>query len=519
MMSRYNLIEEPWIPVRDLDGVRKELGIREVFLTAENLSVLEDPSPLVTAALHRFLLAVLYRALEGPCDPDEAKELFKEGLPKEKLQRYFEKWKGRFYLFDEKYPFGQTPGYEPEVKGGKQKWRAWTVLASEHNADNAKVLFDHLDVSESGMIQPKQAVKWLLACHTFVLGGGNSDFQYVKDAPSASFLMVIPVGKNLLDTLLYCLVPQNRKVMTNDIPMWEREPEKMDQLKKVVDRTELGYADLYTWRSRSVRLKDKSLDGISEVAFASGIGYIDSTAVDPMLAYKIIEMKGKEKEVNIKKRIAVRLDERGIWREFDSLLPDATHLSPAVIENSVFLARNDRARYPHSVIVLGQANNKAKVEFWRMERFILPKTIIGDRYTRGDIHFYLKEAKDVSKYLYSACANFGESLLSRGERKPEQADIKNFITQMPALPYYWSTLESKFHEVLRDYTFDCNPDDIHYDWLVAVRNALQEGWSLHEQSISASDVWAIRALVKAGRIIGNRIKELNESIKKLEEGT
>lgn len=512
-MGRYNLIEEPWIPVRDLAGNRKELGIRDVLLTAENLSVIEDPSPLVTAALHRFLLAVLYRTLEGPCDIDEAKKLFKEGLPKDKIKTYLEKWKNRFWLFHDKYPFGQTPDFEPKA------WRSWTVLAAEHNADNAKVLFDHLDVSESGVIQLKQTAKWLLACHTFALGGGNSDFQYVKDAPSASFVMAIPIGKNLLDTLLYCLVPQNQKVMTNDIPMWEREPEKIDQLKKVIDRAESGYADLYTWRSRSVRLKDKNSDGISEVAFASGIGYIDSVAVDPMLAYKIIEVKDKEKEAKVKKKIAVRFNDRGIWREFDSLLPDGTHLSPAVIENSVFLARNDRARYPHSVIVLGQANNKAKVEFWRMEQFILPKTIIRDHYTREDIHSYLEEAKDVNKSLYSACANFGESLLSRGERKPEPSDIKGFITQMPSLPYYWSTLESKFHDILRDYTLECNPDDIHHDWLVSVRNALQEAWSLHEQSVPGGDTWAIRALVKAERIVGIKIKELNESIKKLKEGT
>jgi CRISPR system Cascade subunit CasA len=74
-MSRYNLIDEPWIPVIDLQGNRKQLGILDTLTTAENISVIEDPSPLVTAALHRFLLAVLYRALEGPCDIDEAKKI------------------------------------------------------------------------------------------------------------------------------------------------------------------------------------------------------------------------------------------------------------------------------------------------------------------------------------------------------------------------------------------------------------------------------------------------------------
>ena len=114
-MSRYNLIDEKWIPIRDLAGERKELGILDVLTNAESLAVIEDPSPLVTAALHRFLLAVLYRALKGPCDIDEAKKFFNDGLPKEKIRGYLEKWRNRFWLFDEKYPFGQIPSFVPKT--------------------------------------------------------------------------------------------------------------------------------------------------------------------------------------------------------------------------------------------------------------------------------------------------------------------------------------------------------------------------------------------------------------------
>ena len=87
------------------DGTRDELGIRDTLLRSSEIATIEDPSPLVVAALHRFLLAVLYRALEGPTDIDQAKALFKEGLPKEKIIAYLEKWRDRFWLFDDKYPF------------------------------------------------------------------------------------------------------------------------------------------------------------------------------------------------------------------------------------------------------------------------------------------------------------------------------------------------------------------------------------------------------------------------------
>lgn len=139
--SRFNLIDEAWIPVRKLSGERVELGIRDTLIQATHIATIEDASPLVTASLHRFLLAVLYRALEGPTDIDQAKAWFRSGLPAERIDAYLERWRDRFWLFDETHPFFQIPDFEPNA------WRAWTVLAAEHNADNAKVLFDHVDVT------------------------------------------------------------------------------------------------------------------------------------------------------------------------------------------------------------------------------------------------------------------------------------------------------------------------------------------------------------------------------------
>ena len=112
-MSRYSLIDEKWIPVRFPDGTRGELGIRDTLLQSGEIEAIEDLSPLVVAGLYRFLLAVLYRALEGPTDIDQAKAFFNTGFPGEKITAYLEKWRDRFWLFHEKYPFGQNP-YVPK---------------------------------------------------------------------------------------------------------------------------------------------------------------------------------------------------------------------------------------------------------------------------------------------------------------------------------------------------------------------------------------------------------------------
>ncbi|MHB8714304.1 MAG: type I-E CRISPR-associated protein Cse1/CasA, partial [Trichloromonadaceae bacterium] len=188
-MSQFNLIDEKWIPVQFLDGRRDELGIRDTLLRAKELAAIEDASPLVVAALHRFLLAVLYRALEGPTDIGQAKKLFKEGLPGEKITAYLEKWRDRLWLFDEKYPFGQNPN----VPIGAIE--PWTKLTAEYNATSNKVLFDHTNTKNPGMRGPGECARWLLSTMNFSISGGRGYYP----SPSPNAMMCIPLGPTLHD--------------------------------------------------------------------------------------------------------------------------------------------------------------------------------------------------------------------------------------------------------------------------------------------------------------------------------
>lgn len=500
-MSRFNLIDEKWIPVRLLDGTREELGIRDTLLRAKEIAAIEDSSPLVVAALHRFLLAVLYRALEGPTDIDQAKALFKEGLPSEKITAYLERWRDRFWLFDNEHPFGQIPTFAPNT------WRAWTALAAEHNADNAKVLFDHVDVEVPGTITAGAAARWIFATQTFSVSCGKSELSHTGTAPSATAVMALPIGYDLHDTLLFSLVPQNRAVIAIDIPLWERHPESAASLKTGFERAVSGLADRYTWRVRSIRLEENDSGRIGKLAFASGVGNTSPEQSDPMLSYRIDDTRGK---------LPIQFRERGLWRDFDSLLPDESHLAPQVIEHATVLTRMNRGRFPRSMMVLGQANNKAKIEYWRMERFALPDALTGDRFIRVEIRQLLKDSEDAQRSLWSACSSFARDLLSRGDRNPDSKDIKKFVTQMPTNSWYWSTLESRFHQILREYTLERDSDDIRCQWLKSVRDTLMSAWALHSASVSTGDAWAIRALVKAEGPVLRKFKELNDEILKLE---
>jgi CRISPR system Cascade subunit CasA len=517
-MSRFNLIDEKWIPVRFPDGRRDELGICDTLLRSKEIAAIEDPSPLVVAALHRFLLAVLYRALEGPTDINHAKTLFKEGLPGKKITAYLEKWRSRFWLFDAKYPFYQVPGWKPK------EMRSWSALAAEHNADNAKVLFDHLDVTNSGSISSSRAARWLLACQTFAVGGGNSEFKYTKGGPSATAVMALPLGLNLHDTLVFSLVPENREVLREDIPVWEREPETIELLQNGPERAIAGWVDLYTWRIRSIWLntKDEGIT-INGLAFASGVTNSSGNLVDPMFAYRIDDKKGK---------LPVPFRERGLWREFDSLLPDGSNLAPKVIEHATALTRSNRDRFPRSVMVLGQASNKAKIEYWRMERFYFPEALVSDRFIREDIRQLLTEAEEAERAMEKSLKTAAKLTIAKGERKLQEdkwtagkwipGDVSKFIGKctFEAAPVvlisYWSILEACFHEILSEYNLNHDPDDIRRQWLKSVRDALKKSWDQYRASVSMGDAWAIRALVKAEGPVLRKLKELNDEIFRLE---
>lgn len=499
-MSRFNLIDERWIPVRFSDGTRDELGIRDTLLKSGEIVSIEDQSPLVVAALHRFLLAVLYRALEGPTDIEQGKELFNKGLPGERIAAYLETWRDRFWLFDEKYPFGQN------VNVPEGETEPWTKLTAEYNATSNKVLFDHTDTENPGVREPKECARWLLSTMTFSISGGRGYYP----SPSPNAMICIPLGRNLHETLCYNLVHYpNRDVMRGDSALWEREPKVLPigNPKQMAS----GYADLYTWQSRMILLEELSSGNVTTMRFVAGQGFENSlNNPDPMQPYEIVKNKGK---------LPVRFKEgRGTWRDFDSLLPDNTELAPLTVQNALKLANYNVEAMPRSILVLGLRYDppSANVNFWRMERFALPEALASNHFIRTEIRQLLTHADEAQKSLWTACRSFARDLLGRGDRKPIENDIKEFIKQMPVNAWYWSALESRFHEILREYTLDRDYEDIRCQWLKYVRDTLRSAWDQHSASVSAGDAWAIRALVKAEGPVLRKLKELNDEIIKLE---
>ena len=497
-MSRFNLVTEKWIPVRFLDGTREELGISAVLLRAKRIASIEDASPLVVAALHRFLLAVLYRALGGPTDIDQAKSLFKTGFPKEKIETYLGKWYDWFWLFDEKYPFGQNPHVSSD------RIEPWTKLTAEYNATTRRVLFDHTDTRAAGERTPAECARWLIATLNFSIAGGSGLYP----SPSPNAIMCIPEGDNLQRTLCYCLIPENREIVKSDRPIWERKPKALPLNKP--KRSSAGYTDLFTWQSRMILLEESESGLVGSMRFIAGEGFENPSAnPDPMQAYRADPKRGRMP-------VQFRTD-RGTWRDFDSLLPDEERLAPLTMHNVLDLAGNRAADLPKAVLVLGLRYSppNANLDFWRMERFVLPLTLAQDRSIRNAIHTLLDWAEVSQHALWSSCRAYARHLLSRGDRDPDKKDIKAFLDQMMPLPMYWSMLESRFHEILEKFSGARSSIQIQKQWLQSIHGALRKSWESHRASVSTADAWAIRAVVMAELPVQRRLNELDREIEEL----
>ncbi len=101
--NRFNLIDEPWIPIVDVGQV----SLKQLFSHADYRAL--GGNPVQKIALTKLLLAIA-QAAYTPEDDDDWAELGADGLAQQCLT-YLDRWHDRFYLYGEK-PFLQIPAIQ-----------------------------------------------------------------------------------------------------------------------------------------------------------------------------------------------------------------------------------------------------------------------------------------------------------------------------------------------------------------------------------------------------------------------
>lgn len=491
MAASFDLLTQPWVPVRQGEDVI-EVSLEGAILRAREFRGIEDGSPLVLAALHRFLLAVLHRALAGPRDLDEAGAWFREGFPAVRLREYLACYRDRFDLFDPIAPFYQVRDFTLE-----QSSRSWTILTPELNSDNNKVLFDHTITARPEPLRPALAARLLIANQAYALSAGKSIFCHTATAPVATGATILVQGRDLHETL--CLNLPLYTQHGRDRAAWEEPPLGVVALTDcdAARRAPVGVVDRYTWQARAIRLHPEERDGetmVVRIGYASGVRCDDPNEIrDPLIAYR-----SDPKEAARVYPLGFR-DGRALWRDFHSLLP-AGREGAAILEHAGRLYRDlalDDGGMPEAVqvLVLGQANDQAKVEFWRMERYRLPATLLDSHDLRDLIATCLQRANDTGQRLNGAARALAARLLTIGERKPHKDDVTALVNSFPHDAAYWSGLERAFADWLARLGADADRRIAAHRraWRDTVDRQARAAWALTARA-AGDDARALRAV-------------------------
>lgn len=157
MENRFNLIDEPWIPVADVGRV----SLAQVFENPDFRAL--GGNPVQKIALMKLLLAIAQAACT-PADEDAWRALGAQGLA-EKCRAYLQQWHDRFCLYGER-PFLQMPTIKAAAL------QRYGAVLPEVATGNTTVL--NQGQVERGLSDADKALL-LVSLMGFALGGKKTD--------------------------------------------------------------------------------------------------------------------------------------------------------------------------------------------------------------------------------------------------------------------------------------------------------------------------------------------------------
>lgn len=443
MNASFDLVHAPWIPCVERDGRRVELGITETLSRAHNLVEVRDQSPLVTAALHRLLLAVLHRALDGPQNLRAWLSLWSRGRwDMSVIDSYLSKWRDRFDLFHPVHPFAQIGGFEID------KATPISKLAQELAAGSNYTVFDHSTDEEPAPVSPAEAARRLVGAQAFALGGGVGSISNrfgkhpnLTHAPMVGGATVFIRGASLFETLCLNLIvvdddrphprtPDDRPTWEDEVPFEPRE------------RVPRGYLDLLTWLARYVRLlpePDRQGDVIVlKMFYTQGAKYpLDPVRCPiPQWAYRSSKDRGLVP-------VGLRSD-RALWRDSAALFAAADRsagiVRPHSLEQAARLLEDGHLERDQALVcsVVGMSNDQAKIDFWRHEDLPVSHRILRDEDCAHALSFGLNQAEEAERHALRPALN----IFAGAFREAFQGVCKQ------ATASFWSSLELPFRVFL-----------------------------------------------------------------------
>lgn len=452
MTHHFDLLEAPWIPCTLSDGTPLELGLREALVRAREVRELYGESALVTASLHRLLLAVLHRAYKGPVDCRAWEALWNGGRWDEGLlTHYLDRWRHRFDLFDPQHPFFQARDAPTDKSGSINR------LVHEMAHGNNATLFDHHVEEDEPALTPAQAARAVVALQAFGLGGFGMGRSYHADAPCTGGIVFLIEGDNLFETLALNLLRYPDETLPgtraeSDRPVWE-----MDDPFTPERSVPLGYLDYLTWQNRRILLFPEKLGSqliVRRMSEASA-PRLTKGILDPMHHY-VDPGRGGPRALTFR-------EGRALWRDSATLFQlDAEGFRPPRAFDWLAELAYDGPLEPHQTrryLAVGMSKRQAKVNFYRTERMPLPMQYLRDSVLVSRLTEAIEMAEMVQRQLWGATRRLATLILSpeadtEEGRQPAREDVDKLTSQWAVDRHFWSKLDTPFMDTMQGLPVD-----------------------------------------------------------------
>lgn len=512
-MPRYNLLDEKWIQVASKDTVEK-ISIKELFAGAVKYKELAGDMKTQDFAVMRVMLAILHTVFsrfdsngepygffevdkERLLQTGELKESdlddYEEALyqtwidiwnakefPKV-VDEYLEKWRERFFLYDDKYPFFQVTKevIEKDAAGGGEFYgKNINRLVSESN--NKQAYFSPKDESYKEYIVDDELVRWLITLQGYI---GTSDKKKVGSAKTYSKGWLYDLGgvylqgNNLFETLMLNFViahNENNNLLKTQKPCWEAETIEKNveyYFHNGID----NIASLYTAWCREIFIDPNRTKEDKFVCFIAKLPEIahSNTFLEPMTVWKYNDTGEYKDKYRPRKHDA----NKSMWRNFGLLtgVGEGTR-KPGVIEwlnklgdisESEELGFNKENITLCAVCMLDDGNATSWAPIDEVEDTLnLKEKVLADIGDNGWIIRINKTITDTKASIDRALKIFIKDLLEI--RNMEKSDVSKYVEQ------FYFRIDLSFRNWIESIDIDNDKDTKEIEWRGILKKAMKE---------------------------------------------
>ncbi|WGD37188.1 type I-E CRISPR-associated protein Cse1/CasA [Lysinibacter sp. HNR] len=264
----FSLITSPLIPVHytNCDQINN-ISLKQLLSDAHLIERIAKPEMEEIALLRQILLPLVIDILGSFNTDDEWKDQWNIGhFDKVGIREYFTECADLFFLFDKEKPFGQVA----DLESTSEKTKPSQVLLPSLPSGNNVPLFVPIHDGLSAKLTPSEAFFSLLITQSWAVAGiatGMKNDPLVKAGkttgnripPTASIGLVIPLGRNLFETIMLSLVVSAGDLPdSDDAPSWRSSSSSTATWS---ERPAVGIRDYLSYPSRRIRLFPEITEG------------------------------------------------------------------------------------------------------------------------------------------------------------------------------------------------------------------------------------------------------------------